>query len=331
MTKDAEKLLKYIVDESKHHNNVEVEVNVSAIKDIPNIRHSKNKLLNELEAVGVISGYKENILGEISVYLTTDGLEYFDNLNRDVNSSSIVFNVSGGQVNIANDNGKIEAAQNIYRENKSEKESLKGTWMEIIKQWSEYIDINNWQEWTSYLLGSGSPYLYMDINEKLNDLLQWMFKKIWPKDVKELSDVLSNFYLVLNDFLLLFHEHSELKGNGFYIKKFYHIDNWDDDLYFKLLDRYNNHVILVQDIVLELTRAANYVCDIVREHIDSNYRMEEGKLVVISGPYKNQELIKLCPEYKGNDRETYIPYKGLEQFKKDRYNRDCYFADKKEE
>lgn len=83
MTKDAEKLLKYIVDVSKHQNNVEVEVNVNAIKNIPNIQYSKNKLLNELEAAGVICGYNENILGEVFVYLTTDGLEYFDNLNGD--------------------------------------------------------------------------------------------------------------------------------------------------------------------------------------------------------------------------------------------------------
>lgn len=109
MTKDAEKLLKYIVNESKHLNNVEVEVNISAIKDIPNIRYSKDKLLDELELAGVICGYNVNVLGEIIVYLTTDGLEYFDNLDRDGKSSSIVFNISGGQVNIANDNGKIEA------------------------------------------------------------------------------------------------------------------------------------------------------------------------------------------------------------------------------
>ena len=49
MTKDAEKLLKYIVDESKKQHNVKVEVNVSALKDIPNIRYSKNKLLHELD------------------------------------------------------------------------------------------------------------------------------------------------------------------------------------------------------------------------------------------------------------------------------------------
>lgn len=114
MTKDAERLLKYIVNESKRQNNTRVEVNVSTIKDIPNIGYSKRKLLNELEATGVISGYDENVLGEISVYLTTDGLEYFDNLDRDVKSSSIVFNVSGGQVNIAHDNGKIEASANSH-------------------------------------------------------------------------------------------------------------------------------------------------------------------------------------------------------------------------
>lgn len=109
MTKDAEKLLRYIVDESQKSNDAEVEVDINRIENIPNMRFAKNKLLGELEAVGTISGYKENILGEISVYLTSDGLEYFDDLKEDEKSSNIVFNVSGGQVNVANDNGKINA------------------------------------------------------------------------------------------------------------------------------------------------------------------------------------------------------------------------------
>lgn len=147
MTKDAEKLLKYIVDVSKHQNNVEVEVNVNAIKNIPNIQYSKNKLLNELEAAGVICGYNENILGEVFVYLTTDGLEYFDNLNRDVNSSSIVFNVSGGQVNIANDNGKIESNVDTHLPNN---EKLVTADHKLNKETSSSLDTHNGKVFISY-------------------------------------------------------------------------------------------------------------------------------------------------------------------------------------
>lgn len=112
MTKDAKKMLKYIVDEAKSKNSTTVEVDINKINNIPNIRFAKKKLLDELELVGTISGYKENILGEVFVYLTSDGLEYFDDLEENKESSSIVLNVSGGQVNIANKNGSIDAVIN---------------------------------------------------------------------------------------------------------------------------------------------------------------------------------------------------------------------------
>lgn len=112
MTKDAQKLLRHIIDGAKSQNSATVEIDISKIDNIPNIEFAQKRLLNELEAVGVISGYQANILGEVFVYLTSDGLEYFDDLGKDKKSSSIVFNVSGGQINIANDKGSINAVIN---------------------------------------------------------------------------------------------------------------------------------------------------------------------------------------------------------------------------
>lgn len=112
MTKDAQKLLRHIIDGAKSQNSATVEIDISKVDNIPNIEFAQKKLLNELEAVGVISGYQANILGEVFVYLTSDGLEYFDDLRENKESSNIVFNVSGGQVNIANDKGSINAVIN---------------------------------------------------------------------------------------------------------------------------------------------------------------------------------------------------------------------------
>ena len=121
MSKDAQKLLKHIIDESKSQNSATVEIDINKIKNIPNIKFALKKLLNELETAEVISGYQENILGEIFVYLTSDGLEYFDDLSEDNKLSSIVFNVSGGQVNIANDKGSINA---VINDKSSEKDAI---------------------------------------------------------------------------------------------------------------------------------------------------------------------------------------------------------------
>lgn len=83
-----------------------------------------------------------------------------------------MFNVSGGQVNIVNDNGEMEAVQNTHFENGLEREVQKEVLIEIIGRWGKYIGIDNGEAWTSYLLGNGQPRLLIDNNKKLNNLLQ---------------------------------------------------------------------------------------------------------------------------------------------------------------
>jgi hypothetical protein len=114
MTKDAEKLLRYIMDESKKQNNMNVSIELNKLKDIPNIGIVKNKLLKELEIAEVISGYTENVLGELYVYLSTDGQEYFEGNGKDnmMSTNGMVINMNGGQFNLAKDNATINATQN---------------------------------------------------------------------------------------------------------------------------------------------------------------------------------------------------------------------------
>lgn len=114
MTKDAEKLLKYIVNKSNMDNDTEVSIEINDLKDIPNIGIAKHKLLKELEAAGVISGYKENTLGELYAYLTTDGREYFEEKEQKdtMSNNGMIINMNGGQLNLARDNATIHATQN---------------------------------------------------------------------------------------------------------------------------------------------------------------------------------------------------------------------------
>lgn len=116
MTKDAEKLLKYIVDKSNKDNRTEVSIEINDLKNIPNMKIAKNKLLKELEVAGVISGYKENVLGELYAYLTTDGQDYFKEKKQEDpmgNTGMIInMNMNGGQFNLAKDNATINATQN---------------------------------------------------------------------------------------------------------------------------------------------------------------------------------------------------------------------------
>lgn len=112
MTKDAEKLLKYILDKSKKYSGTEVIIKINEIKNIPNIEISK-KMLNELKTEQVISDYKE-ILGELYVFLTIEGQEYFEKKGDEntMDGKGMVINLNGGQITVANDSATILTTQN---------------------------------------------------------------------------------------------------------------------------------------------------------------------------------------------------------------------------
>jgi len=93
-----------------------------------------------------------------------------------------------------------------------------------------------------------------------------------------------------------------------------------------MADRFEEHVALVQDLLLELTRAANYVCDKARERLVPSFRIREGVLLVQGGPYMDMSFRTYRLEYRGPER-VLRPYPGLENFGSVRYVRDLSFGE----
>ena len=57
-----------------------------------------------------------------------------------------------------------------------------------------------------------------------------------------------------------------------------------------------------------------------------SYRINEGVLLIQSGPHMDLTFKTYRVEYHGDER-TDIPYPGLEQFKNIRVNRDIHFGE----
>jgi hypothetical protein len=89
------------------------------------------------------------------------------------------------------------------------------------------------------------------------------------------------------------------------------------------LANHEYHVYLVMDLMLELTRAANYICDKARQFISSSYRVEEGAVLAMGGPFEDGSVKTWCLNYVGNERVA-MPYPGLEAFRKVRLTRHTY-------
>jgi len=194
-------------------------------------------------------------------------------------------------------------------------------WAGYVDEWGTRIRLNDWTAWTSNLF-SPTPALSFVYLGELDDLNRWLFSRVWPASHPEVRCSLENFRWVLNDLLVTFREHSEDEPSGgglLRTEKFYKIDRWDQELYGRLAKRFDFHVDLLHDLTFELSRAANYVCDHVRMHLDRSYRLEEGVLIVERQAGLSWDSYR--NEYQDDERSVQ-PYPGLESFFEVRGTRD---------
>jgi hypothetical protein len=196
-----------------------------------------------------------------------------------------------------------------------------------VEEWACSLKLDEWNEWGSWMLSADQPRMNQERKQALDDIRPWLLSRVWPGRYPNLEDAFTNFRHVAQDLCRTFEEHAERIWNDMWqVAKFYKIDEWDPDRYSRLSAQYDDHVSLVEDLFLELTRAANYVCDKVREELLPSYRVKEGVLLVTSGPHMDLSNRTYRVEY-GEKERTRRPYRGLGEFKLDRFTRDYCFGD----
>jgi hypothetical protein len=196
-----------------------------------------------------------------------------------------------------------------------------------VDDWIRRADLENWTAWTSRLMGP-IPSIEAVRDRRLEELQTWLFTRLWPGRYRQLEAAFDNFASVLQDLRLTFRERAPVARNvddTFFTEQFYH-NACDPDEYDRLLRQFNFHVALVADLVLELTRAANYVCDNVRGFVSPKFRLHDGVMVVESGPYAPDFSFRTHRVEYRDDERVEQPYRGLERFKIDRPKRDCHFG-----
>ena len=195
-----------------------------------------------------------------------------------------------------------------------------------IDEWQRRADLDNWRNvcsWVSTAIPAVPKYWY----DSQKDFLIWFIGRIWPRRYITLENALLNYKVVLQDFLNVFDKHIDydVKDEGFlHTRRFYKIREWDEERYARLASEYDAHTCLVNDLFFELTRAANYVCDKVREFLFRGYRIQEGALLVTRHSVGwDLKTVHVRVEYRGDER-TETPYPGLEKFKEARYTTRDY-------
>jgi hypothetical protein len=196
----------------------------------------------------------------------------------------------------------------------------------IADEWATRAALNDWESFSFGLLSEDQPEMSLADFKRIEELRTWLFTRVWPKRIDVLEEAFENFLRVLSDLHELFRKRAEDRGEGLITRKFYKIEEWDDERYNRLLAEYNHHVGLVQDLAVELTRAANLVCDRIREKISPGFRRKEGIVLARQGIGADGHDKQLKLGYRPEERAG-IPYPGLEAFMKIRTTRSFYYGD----
>jgi hypothetical protein len=199
-------------------------------------------------------------------------------------------------------------------------------WAGYVEEWARRLDLDGWKGWASGAMCHGLPMLDNDRKVALEDIRQWLLSRVWPTRYPELVAAFANFRLVAQDFCLVFAKCAERHGEEWHTKRFYQQDSdWSEERERTLLKRFDGHVGLVQDLMVELTRAINLVCDEVRTHLLPGFRIAEGLVLLEGGPYSSFEFKTYRLEYSATERAG-APYPGLAEFKTTRFGRSLHFG-----
>jgi len=191
----------------------------------------------------------------------------------------------------------------------------------------ELADVDNWKAWTSYIYGGGHAQMSKEQYDNLMTLNEYILSRVWPKRYPELEESIINLKIIINDFLKVFDKYSEEIGNDFICtRKFYQIHEWNKDMYEKLAKKYDYHIDLVLDLTCEMTRAMNFLFDNVRNNILRSFRLNDGILLIETGPSMDLSWKQIRLEYKDDERIG-RPYPGLKEFMEIRNNRDLNYGE----
>lgn len=198
-----------------------------------------------------------------------------------------------------------------------------------VDKWVELTHLGNWTNWTSSIFSRGQPSLDIVVLNDLDQLPSWIFRRIWPGRYLDLEKSLKNFGLVTRDFFNAFNQHAAKPypdAEFLQTEKFYRIEDWNPALYSRLAADFDHHVDLVQDLGLELTRAANFVCDQIRANLQPSFQIKQGRLSVISGPHDDFTWRERVIQYNKDEQQLAQPYPGLKDFLITRSDRDFYYG-----
>ncbi len=151
---------------------------------------------------------------------------------------------------------------------------------EIITRWAELAGLDDWERRASGPLHSGQPMLAPEVRDSWQALRAYLDGITCPGGCPELEQALRGFGTTLGELLTLFDAHAlpvmRADRELLVVPRFYQAAGYAE----AAVRDWEQVTGRLNELALELTRAANWVCDVVRRDLDWSFRAGEPALTV---------------------------------------------------
>ena len=193
-------------------------------------------------------------------------------------------------------------------------------YLPAFEQIFKILDIENFQQWAYPCAIGGNTYLKGYIYENLYKVPDYILSRPKHKEYASWDSLMHNLGLLVSDFENVFSQHAKKLDNDIYVvERFYKIFNPNPN-YEEDLAAYNEHVMLVSDMLFEIARLCNLILSRIRV-LYPDYKQELG-ILHIDSLITEPDLVY---------RETEIsdtPYPGLKDYIKLRLTREKHLGSK---
>lgn len=163
-------------------------------------------------------------------------------------------------------------------------------------------DFERWSIWTSWATGP-RPHWSNDAYDRIVFFRDAILRAAWPRKNKELEKALQTLAFTIFEAADFFWMHAESEGNLAKTIPFYKLSDHSEQKYRGLVNAYRQWEQRCGDTVMEATKAANWVAQVVRRDINPLFYAKNGKFLVRCGPFLDMTFRSYVPEYTSKEKK----------------------------
>ncbi len=172
--------------------------------------------------------------------------------------------------------------ESLGAEEESQRE-LSERMIALLLLWEQKMQLEEWETITAQL-NEPLPVLADTSYTKLIEAGAWLLKMRWPNRFPRTVLAFRNLHHVMTDLLNHLQKCMESKNEFFWqIRRSYKDIGWDPDAYKILFAEFQNERFLLYVLVIEATKAINWVIIEAADEVDKFYRFDQGLILMRDG------------------------------------------------